>query len=77
MHWAGEDVLKTWSGFGPKRGSKGKFALSIPRPPDDDDSDPTKPAAEMVAAYTHLKEHEKAVTACRPRRVPVPHRRRG
>jgi len=63
MHWAGEDVLKTWSGFGPKRGSKGKFALSIPRPPDDDDSDPTKPAAEMVAAYAHLKEHEKAVTA--------------
>ena len=47
----------------PERGSKGKFALSIPRPPDDDDSDPTKPAAEMVAAYTHLKEHEKAVTA--------------
>jgi hypothetical protein len=63
MHWAGEDFLKTWSGFGPKRGSKGKVALSIPRPPEDDDVAPAPPAPEMVAAYAHLKEHEPEVTA--------------
>jgi hypothetical protein len=57
--WVGADVLKSWSGFGEKRGSKGKVGISISRPwTDKDDRNPVPPAKEMVAAYAHLKLHE-------------------
>lgn len=57
--WIGTDILKTWAGFGKRRGSKGKVTISIPRAPkDEDDAKPVPPAPEMVAAYAHLKAHE-------------------
>jgi hypothetical protein len=62
--WAGEDVLKTWSGFGERRGSKGKVTVSLPRAPnDEDDANPVPPPPEMAAAYAHLKANEAGVTA--------------
>jgi Domain of unknown function (DUF6985) len=57
--WVGQDVLKSWAGFGEKRGSKGKIGIQIPRPwKDDDDTNPVPPVKEMLAAYAHLREHE-------------------
>ncbi len=57
--WVGTDVLKTWAGFGKRRGSKGRVTINISRAPkDDDDAKPVPPAPEMVAAYAHLKQNE-------------------
>ena len=58
--WVGEDVLKSWAGFGEKRRSHGRVVINIPRARGKADTDdaPVPPAKEMVAAYAHLKAHE-------------------
>lgn len=61
--WTGNDVLKTWAGYGTDGPGKGKVEVTVPRGHNDDDAKPTPPAPEMVAAYAHLKGHEKQVTA--------------
>ena len=56
--WVGKDTLGAWAGFGEKRGSKGRVEVILHRASgDDDDTNPVKPAPEMVAAYRHMKEH--------------------
>jgi hypothetical protein len=56
--WGGADVLKSWAGFGAKRGSKGKVDVGLDRAHSDTDDAPVPPAEEMVAGYAHLKQHE-------------------
>ena len=56
--WVGRDVLKSWAGLGPKRGSNGQVVINIARARHDRDDAPIAPAKEMIAAYAHLKQHE-------------------
>lgn len=61
--WEGTDALTTWRVLARKERPAGTFSLTIPRAENDDDANPTPPAPEMVAAYGHLKAHEREVTA--------------
>jgi hypothetical protein len=71
--WTGVDTFKTWAGFQARQGgyasrssskpSKGTVPITVPRAQgDEDDAKPKPIAPEHVAAYKHLKEHEREVT---------------